>query len=58
MTILKSAESAAQLGLNTIGIIRGFTNAGCEPDEMGLGPVFAIPRLLERAGLGFCFFSA
>ena len=52
MTLLMSAERAAQLGLEPIGIFRGFTVAGCEPDEMGLGPVFAIPRLLERAGLG------
>ena len=33
-----------------IGIFRGFTVAGCEPDEMGIGPVFAVPKLLERAG--------
>ncbi len=52
MTLLMSAERAAQLGLEPIGIFRGFTVAGCEPDEMGIGPVFAIPRLLERAGLG------
>ena len=52
MTLLMSAERAAQLGLTPIGIFRGFTVAGCEPDEMGIGPVFAIPRLLERAGLG------
>ena len=52
MTLLMSAERAAQLGLEPMGIFRGFTVAGCEPDEMGIGPVFAIPRLLERAGLG------
>jgi acetyl-CoA acyltransferase len=34
-----------------MGIYRGFTVAGCEPDEMGIGPVFAIPRLLKNAGL-------
>ena len=51
MTLLMSAERAAQLGLKPIGIFRGFTVAGCEPDEMGIGPVFAIPRLLENAGL-------
>ncbi|MEZ5560297.1 MAG: thiolase family protein [Pseudomonadales bacterium] len=51
MTLLMSAERAAQLGLEPIGIYRGFTVAGCEPDEMGIGPVFAIPRLLENAGL-------
>ena len=51
MTLLMSAERAAQLGLEPMGVFRGFTVAGCEPDEMGIGPVFAIPRLLERAGL-------
>jgi acetyl-CoA acyltransferase len=51
MTMLMSAERAAQLGIQPLGIYRGFTVAGCEPDEMGIGPVFAIPRLLENAGL-------
>lgn len=51
MTLLMTAERAAKLGLKPLGIFRGFTVAGCEPDEMGIGPVFAIPRLLERAGL-------
>ena len=51
MTMLMSAERAAQLGLEPLGIFRGFTVAGCEPDEMGIGPVFAIPRLLKNAGL-------
>ena len=51
MTLLMSAERAAQLGLKPMGIFRGFTVAGCEPDEMGIGPVFAIPRLLKNAGL-------
>jgi acetyl-CoA acyltransferase len=51
MTLLMSAERAAQLGIQPIGIYRGFTVAGCEPDEMGVGPVFAIPRLLKNAGL-------
>lgn len=51
MTLMMSAERAAQLGVEPIGIYRGFTVAGCEPDEMGIGPVFAIPRLLENAGL-------
>ena len=51
MTMLMSAERAAQLGIEPIGIYRGFTIAGCEPDEMGIGPVFAIPRLLKNAGL-------
>lgn len=51
MTMLMSADRAAQLGLQPIGIYRGFTVAGCEPDEMGIGPVFAVPRLLKNAGL-------
>ncbi len=34
-----------------MGVFRGFVVAGCEPDEMGIGPVFAVPRLLKRAGL-------
>ena len=51
MTLLMSADRAAQLGLAPLGIYRGFTIAGCEPDEMGIGPVFAIPRLLKNAGL-------
>jgi acetyl-CoA acyltransferase len=51
MTMLMSAERAAQLGIQPIGIYRGFTVAGCEPDEMGIVPVFAIPRLLKNAGL-------
>ena len=51
MTLLMSADRAAKLGLTPLGIFRGFTVAGCEPDEMGIGPVFAIPRLLERAGI-------
>jgi acetyl-CoA acyltransferase len=51
MTMLMSADRAAQLGIEPLGIYRGFTVAGCEPDEMGIGPVFAIPRLLKNAGL-------
>jgi acetyl-CoA acyltransferase len=51
MTMLMSADRAAQLGIEPIGVYRGFTVAGCEPDEMGIGPVFAIPRLLKNAGL-------
>jgi acetyl-CoA C-acetyltransferase len=46
-----SSERAEQLGLEPMGIFRGFTVAGCEPDEMGIGPVFSVPRLLENAGL-------
>ncbi len=51
MTLLMSAERAEQLGVEPMGIYRGFTVAACEPDEMGIGPVFAIPRLLENVGM-------
>ena len=51
MTLLMAAERAEQLGVEPMGIYRGFTVAACEPDEMGIGPVFAIPRLLQNAGL-------
>jgi acetyl-CoA acyltransferase len=51
MTLVMSAERAAQLGLEPIAYYRGFTVAGCEPDEMGIGPVFAVPKLLKAAGL-------
>ncbi len=51
MTLLMSAERAGQLGVEPMGIYRGFTVAACEPDEMGIGPVFAVPRLLHNAGL-------
>ncbi|HEX4476992.1 MAG TPA: acetyl-CoA C-acyltransferase [Polyangiaceae bacterium] len=51
MTLLMSAEKAKQLGLSPLGAFRGFSVAGCEPDEMGIGPVFAVPRLLKRHGL-------
>jgi len=48
--VIMSSTRAEKLGLNPIGIFRGFAVAGCEPDEMGIGPVFAIPKLLERTG--------
>jgi len=51
MTLVMSEQRAEQLGLTPMGYFRGFTVAGCEPDEMGIGPVFAIPRLLEKKGL-------
>ena len=51
MTMRMSSDRAAQLGIQPLGIYRGFTVAACEPDEMGIGPVFAIPRLLENSGL-------
>ena len=49
--VLMEAKLAQQRNLEPLGTFRGFTVAGCEPDEMGIGPVFAVPRLLERAGL-------
>jgi acetyl-CoA C-acetyltransferase len=49
--VVMNGKRAEQLGLQAMGIFRGFAIAGCEPDEMGIGPVFAVPRLLERAGL-------
>jgi len=49
--VVMNAKLAEQRGINPLGIFRGFAVAGCEPDEMGIGPVFAVPRLLERAGL-------
>ena len=49
--VVMNSKLAQQRGLAPLGIFRGFAAAGCEPDEMGIGPVFAIPRLLERAGL-------
>ncbi len=50
--VVMSDKLAAQRGLEPLGIFRGFAVAGCEPDEMGIGPVFAIPKLLQRTGLG------
>ncbi|HYC53837.1 MAG TPA: thiolase family protein [Candidatus Binatia bacterium] len=50
-TILMSTERAKALGIEPLGIYRGFAVAGCRPEEMGIGPVFAVPKLLERAGL-------
>jgi acetyl-CoA acyltransferase len=51
MTLVMSAERAAQLGLEPLAYFRGWTVAGCEPDEMGIGPVFAVPKLLKATGL-------
>ena len=48
--VLMSDRLAASKGLKPLGIFRGFAVAGCEPDEMGIGPVFAIPKLLKKAG--------
>ena len=51
VAILMSDKAAAVAGKTPLGIFRGFAVAGCEPDEMGIGPVFAIPKLLKKAGL-------
>ncbi|WP_209507313.1 MULTISPECIES: acetyl-CoA C-acyltransferase [unclassified Ruegeria] len=49
--VLMSAEAATKRGLSPLGIYRGLAVAGCAPEEMGMGPVYAVPRLLDRAGL-------
>ncbi|MGQ4809936.1 3-ketoacyl-CoA thiolase [Candidatus Entotheonellaceae bacterium PAL068K] len=49
--VVMDAKLAAKRGLQPLGLYRGLAVAGCEPDEMGIGPVSAIPRLLERKGL-------
>ena len=49
--VLMEAKEAAKLGLTPLGAFRGLAIAGCEPDEMGIGPVFAVPKLLARHGL-------
>jgi acetyl-CoA C-acetyltransferase len=49
--VVMSSALASKRGLQSLGIFRGFAVAGCEPDEMGIGPVFAIPKLLKRVGL-------
>ncbi len=49
--VVMEAKEAAKRNLKPLGIFKGFAVAGCEPDEMGIGPVFAVPRLLQRHGL-------
>ncbi len=49
--VMMEAGEAARQNLTPMGAFKGFAVAGCEPDEMGIGPVFAVPRLLERHGL-------
>jgi acetyl-CoA C-acetyltransferase len=49
--VVVDSRFAERRGLQPLGIFRGFAVAGCEPDEMGIGPVFAVPKLLKRAGL-------
>src|SRR5450830_752221 len=51
MTLVMSLEKALELGLTPKALFRGFAVAGCEPDEMGIGPVFSVPRLLKARGL-------
>ncbi len=50
-SVIMSAVAAEKAGLEPLGIYRGTAVAGCEPDEMGIGPIFAIPKLLKKAGL-------
>ena len=50
-SVIMEAKEAERRGLEPLGAYRGMAVAGCEPDEMGIGPVFAVPRLLERHGL-------
>ena len=49
--VVMNAKLAEQRGIKPMGIFRGFAVAGCNPDEMGIGPVFAVPKLLKRLGL-------
>lgn len=49
--VLMNGDEAARRNLKPLGVFRGFAVAGCEPDEMGIGPVFAVPKLLARHGL-------
>jgi acetyl-CoA C-acetyltransferase len=49
--VVMSAKEATRRGVEPLGIYRGFAVAGCEPDEMGIGPVFAVPKLLKVAGI-------
>jgi len=49
--VVMSDKEAARRGLEAMAVFRGLSVAGCDPDEMGIGPVFAVPRLLERHGL-------
>jgi acetyl-CoA C-acetyltransferase len=49
--VLMDEKEAEKRGIEPLGLFKGFAIAGCEPDEMGIGPVFAVPRLLERQGL-------
>jgi len=50
-TVIMSAALAERKGLTPLGYFRGYAIAGCEPDEMGIGPIYAIPKLLARTGV-------
>ena len=50
-TLVMSSERAKQLGMEPLGIYRGRAVAGCQPDEMGIGPIYAVPKLLKKHGL-------
>ena len=50
-SVLMRDDMAAKLGLSPLGVYRGIAVAGCEPDEMGIGPIFAVPKLLKQHGL-------
>lgn len=51
VSVVMSRRMAESKGLAPLGVFRGFAVAGCEPDEMGIGPVYAVPKLLQKAGL-------
>ena len=51
VTLVMSEEKALELGLEPLAYFRGFTTMGCEPDEMGIGPVFSVPKLLKNYNL-------
>ncbi len=51
VTLVMSEEKANELGLKPLAYFRGFTTVGCQPDEMGIGPIYSIPKLLKSAGL-------
>jgi acetyl-CoA C-acetyltransferase len=50
-TVVMSSRRAARLGIQPLGIFRGYALSGCAPEEMGIGPIHAVPRLLERIGV-------
>ena len=51
VSLIMSEDKALELGLKPLAYFRGFTTMGCEPDEMGIGPVFSVPKLLKQNGL-------